>query len=328
MILDYSHSSARTYVRRVLLSTILTSVAAVPAQAGPLLFTFEGTIPTLNKTTTVFTFTAGGTTTVSTPSVMLNVPVSGSFTFDSDVWTRVGAPFTPDFPVREFTVTDPANAAPALGVETPELIRGSLEVGGGVGTLNFDRSLIGTLPSGATVTSPYFGSTTMRYLDGSEGLNVGPFEFFDSVSFAYFNSFAWADFTGPPSSPGDVVFRSEGASISLLLNSGYNSSFELQNLFPAGPPLAFLFNDPVPGSCGTSADCADGLGSFGNFFAFSGITTLTADGAIGVDTSVTAERMIVNRAELRAVAAPEPASLALLSLGAAALGFARRRNSR
>jgi hypothetical protein len=309
-------------VRRVVLSTILTGALSMPAYAGPLLFTFEGTIPTLNRTTVVNTLSGGVTTSVTTPSVFLNVPVSGRFTFDSDVWSMVGAPFSPFFPFRQFSVTDPSNSPPLVGVDTPELLRGTLDVGG-IGTLPIDRSLIDTLPPTGFVSFPYQGTTTMGFMDGAEGLNVGPFEFGDAFSASVSNGFAWFDFTA--STPGDVIFRSGSSSIGITVVSQYSSAFVLNNLFPAGPPLAFSFVDPNPGDCSAPAICDDGLFSFGSFFVFSGVGTLTADGAVGIDTTINAPAIVVNRARLEPVVAPEPASLALFTLGAAAMGLARRR---
>jgi len=311
------------FLRRTILSTILGTLFALPAQAGPLLFTFEGTLPVLNVTTIVTTSVTGvGSTTVTTPSVSLNVPVSGSMTFDSDVWALVGPPFSPTFPLRQFTVTDPSGPFGGTGVETPELIRGTLDVAG-VGTLRFDRSLVDALPK-PFADFPYQGTTTMSYMDGTEGLNVGPFEFGDAFLAAFSSGFGWFDVTA--SAPGDVFLRSETSSINIGVVSQYTNSFVLQNLFPAGPPVAFSFVDPVPGDCSQPADCADGLFSFGSFFAFSALGTVTADGGIGIDRTVTAPSIVVNRAQLQAVAAPEPASLALLALGAA-MGIARRRQA-
>ena len=310
-------------IRRVVLSTFFCGLVAVPAQAAPLLLTFEGTIPTLSKRITIFTATQAGTVDTTTTDVFLNVPVSGSFTFDSDVWSLAGGPLSSTFPLRQFAITDPANAPGVEGVETPELIAGTLEVDG-VGTLSFDRSLISTRPAGAIVTFPYVGSTSMSYLDGTEGLNVGPFEFGDLFALAFSNGFAWIDLTAFPGAPGDVFLRSQSSQFFLSLSSAYNIAFQLQDLFPAGPPLAFSFEDPVPGDCDPFVDCNDGRASLGSFSTFTGVGTLTADGSIGVDTVLNAPSIVVHRAQLRSV--PEPSSMALLTIGAAMAARRRYRN--
>jgi hypothetical protein len=160
-----------TLVRRVLSIAILGGLVAAPADAGPLLFTFTGEISILQTLTQVETISNGQTTTVFTPSLQFNVPISGTMTFDSDVWSLV-APVSGSFPLRQFTVDDPA--------------------------------------------------------------------------------------------PGDVYGVSEFSAVTLGLGSGYAFPFVLQDLFPAGPPLAFTFVDPIPGPC-SGFPCTDGLFSFGTF---------------------------------------------------------------
>lgn len=310
-------------LRRVMFSTILAGLIAVPAHAGPLLFTFEGVIPTLTTNTVVETSVNGVFTSVATPGVFSNVPVSGSMTFDSDVWSLAGPPIAPTFPLRQFAVVDPSNSPNTLGVETPELLRGTLEIGAGVGTVPFDRQSLGTVTPNALVTFPYAGTTQMGYIDGTDGLNLNPpFELGDLFLASVSNSFAWFDVTLTPGTPGQVWGQTNSSILSLQLLSQYDSTFQLHDLFPAGPPLAFSFFDPVPGDC-SGILCQDGRASLGNFSSVSSIGTFTANGLQTVTTTYQGS-LVVNQAELRS--APEPASLALIAMGAAALRLAQRRS--
>ena len=61
-------------ILRVVLSTFFCGLVAVPAQAAPLLLTFEGTIPTLSKRITIFTATQAGTVDTTTTD---NLPCHG-----------------------------------------------------------------------------------------------------------------------------------------------------------------------------------------------------------------------------------------------------------
>jgi hypothetical protein len=210
-------------------------------------------------------------------------------------------------------------------VDTPELIRGTIDVGGGVGTLPFNRQMVDEVPATAS-PFPYQGSTNMGYIDGSDGLSLNPpFEFGDYFFLNYSNASGWVDFTTFPGTPGEVYGRSDGSSVSLALLSDFNWMFQLQNLFPAGPPLAFSFVDPVPGDCNGS--CLDGRGSFGSFLAFSSIGTYTADGS-QLTTTTYQGSLEVHQATLGPAAVPEPSSMGLIALGVTAIGVARRQRSR
>ena len=116
----------------------------------------------------------------------------------------------------------------------------------------------------------------------------------------------------------------QGLAIAGVGHAVRNIAFQLQDLFPAGPPLAFSFEDPVPGDCDPFVDCNDGRASLGSFSTFTGVGTLTADGSIGVDTVLNAPSIVVHRAQLRSV--PEPSSMALLTIGAAMAARRRYRN--
>jgi hypothetical protein len=308
------------------LSVILGSVIAAPAHAAPLLLTFTGVVPVFQQLTEVITVSNGQSTTVITQTVLSNLPFSGSMTFDSDVWALVGA-LDPNTYSRQFTVVDPPNpGAPTLGVDTPELIRGTIDVAGGVGTLPFNRERLDEVPPTAT-PFPFQGSTTMGYVDGTEGLNLTPpFEFGDSFFLSYFLGSGWNDFTTFPGTPGEVYGKSESSGVSLSLVSGFSFLFELQNLFPAGPPLAFSFVDPVPGDC-SNTQCLDGLASFGGFSNFSSIGVYTADGFQLTNTS-SLGALVVHQATLGPAAVPEPSSMALIAFGVAAMNVARRQRSR
>lgn len=305
--------------RRLPLFLILGSFIAAPAHAAPLLFTFNGVIPVFSGLTQVDTVSNGQSNTTFSQTLLFNVPFSGSMTFDSDVWALAIASASNPF-LRQFTVTDPTNPAGTLGVDTPELIRGTIDVDG-VGTLRFDRQMVNELPPTAT-PSPYQGNTTMGYVDGSEGLNLTPpFEFGDYFFFNYANAFSWVDFTIPPT-PGEEYGRSDFSSVSLALLSDFNWMFQLQNLFPAGPPLAFSFVDPDPDDC--SLVCLDGRNGSGGLFLFSAIGEYTADGSRLTSTTYQANLMI-HQATLGPAVVPEPSSMTLLAIGVTALGVARRR---
>ncbi len=334
-------SSTKIRARLRLLQWAFVGVlTASPAQASPLLFaSFSGVIPTLTVTTQVDVLSLiDGTFTSTGPVVttLFDVPFDGSVTFDASDWALASllAP-PPGFPFREFTETDPAGG-PGLGVETSERIRGQLNLGNGIGPLSFDRQLL----DGAAATDvlfPYQGSTRLGYVDGLDGLNPGfspPFELGDSFYFGFSNAFSrFEPDVAPlfvPGPPGEVFFRGEFAGLFLDIHTGFEqSTFARQNLFGAGPPLAFSWVDPNPGHCASNpVSCTDGYFSFASGFSHGTATNAWGTDAITFQTVSYAGSLVPARVDLRAVTVPEPGSISLIALGLGTIGLVRRRQVR
>jgi hypothetical protein len=313
---------------RALCCAFAAVVIAGPAQAEPLLLTFRGTIPELTVSTEVTVLSASGTTTQTSTQTLSNVAVTGRATFDSGVWNLTQPPVAPDFPLREFVEVDPQDGPLPVGVETSERVRARLEVGSGIGALDFDRDILNNLTPGAVAPLPYRGRSTFGYVEGSEAVS---FETGDAFYVGAESSFSWGNFVDPGGPAGELLAESQFQQLFVGIFSFYDQNLALNNIFGPGAPVDFSWIDPVPGNCldaNAQATCVDGTGtlygSFGHFF--SNVTRGSTPDTLEYRSTSYQGTMVWDEMRLRAV--PEPASLLLTGVAFSGVALARRRRTK
>jgi hypothetical protein len=304
--------------RPVLWTAVLFTCSSL-TNAGPLYITIQGYIPTLTGTTEKLVNGPSGTIS-DTPSTQTssNIPFSGQFVLDS---ARLGL-VTPDSSIgplalRSFTDNDPvAPVNGSIGVDTEEWISGMLSLGGTIGaTLPFNRQVVAQTPAGADVLQPFNGFERVEYMDGRDNLP----ETGDEFGFAVQHGYTYT--LNGPYTPGQEVGVGEFSFVSLGIVSTFDFNLPgVIHFFGPGAPSSFIWADPVPGGC-VGSDCDDGFftAPSRSFFSYSVDQAFAVDPAAGIfefDTTTFSGSLIFTQVDASPVAAPEPASAALLLLAA------------
>jgi hypothetical protein len=300
------------------------AVSSGPADAGPLLVSIQGFLPTLTVTQQTILLTPDDRTPLPPlTQTLTNVPFTAQFTFDSARWALAtqdpaGLPgfqqlidVDPPAPLTSFQ--DP-------GISTDEWLRGSLTLGLPTPqTLALDRDFITNRPANAQTIVGFNGAEGIGYLDGNAAAGDW-FQLFTSGAFGY-------GLDQAPPAPTDPfeLFQSWSFGMSVLQGPDPGGSFV--DLFGPGAPTSFVWDDPTPITCATGTDCLPQGTAFGQLQFETDLVFLDAPGLAHGDVMQYAGNLLFTHVTLEPLPdpVPEPATLATAGVGLMAMLAARRR---